>query len=194
MRPVRFGCPCVQQHQGRDHPLNRMMPKPKPLPSAKRVRQLLDYDQATGHLRWKIQPARNVFAGSAAGTVNKTGYLCVGIDKKIYRANRIIWLWMTGEDPGPDFIDHIDGDKLNNAFCNLRKASCAQNNRNRKTSHNNTSGYKGVCWHKHEKKWYVSIRVNGIKKHIGCFFDPEMAHAAYCKAAAEFHGEFARVA
>jgi len=191
---IRLVCPSGLPPLERDHPKCRMMQKHKPLPSAALLHELLEYDQITGGLHWKVRAARNVFAGSPAGCLTKTGYLCIRINRVTYRANRIIWRWMTGEDPGPDVIDHIDGDRLNNAFDNLRRASYAENNRNRTVNRNNTSGYKGVCWHKNEKKWYVAIRHNGVKKHIGCFSQLEAAHAAYRKASAEFHGKFARAA
>ena len=71
-------------------------------------------------------------------------------------------------------------------------ATHSQNMKNRKINKNNTSGYKGVQWHKRDKKWRASIVVNKNKIHLGCFNCPKEAHDAYCRAAKELHGEFAR--
>lgn len=56
---------------------------------------------------------------------------------------------------------------------------------------NNTSGYKGVYWHKRLKKWYVGIRNNGKLLHLGYFSNPEDAAKVYDHAAVEIHKEFA---
>ena len=55
----------------------------------------------------------------------------------------------------------------------------------------NHSGFKGVSWHKGNKKWYVKIKVDSKPIFIGMFDDPEEAHRAYCKAAVQYHGKFA---
>ena len=89
-------------------------------------------------------------------------------------------------------IDHIDGDGLNNRRSNLRAATHSENMRNRTQQKNNTSGFKRVCWHKQARKWTAAIKVNGRQKHLGMFDKAEDAHAAYCAAAANLHGEFAR--
>lgn len=88
-------------------------------------------------------------------------------------------------------VDHRDGNGLNNQRENLRACSLAENQRNRGAYANNKSGFKGVSWHKQSGKWRASIGVNGKRKHIGLFDTPEAAHASYCLAAVEFHGEFA---
>ena len=55
-----------------------------------------------------------------------------------------------------------------------------------------TTGYKGVTFHKRDKAWQAQIRVNGKCKYLGFFKTPELAYAAYCKAAKELYGDFAR--
>jgi hypothetical protein len=91
-------------------------------------------------------------------------------------------------------VDHIDGDGLNNRRSNLRIVTNAQNSCNQKINKNNQSGFKGVHWAGDRKKWRACIRVNGRLNNIGCYSTPEDAYAAYCKASAELHGEYGRIA
>lgn len=101
--------------------------------------------------------------------------------------------FVLGLEPGDlRQADHIDGDTLNNTRDNLRIASVAENVRNRRRQRNNTSGFKGVSWCGESNNWRACIAVNGKNKHLGLFLTRELAHAAYCKAAVELHGEFAR--
>ena len=122
--------------------------------------------------------------------------LSLRIDGKTlsFRLHRIIWMYVTGEDPCDSLIDHIDGNSLNNSFSNLRKADFSQNICNSKRYISNSSGFKGVCWCKQYSKWKAYIKIEGHQLHLGRFDTPELAHMAYCKAAAELHGEFARAA
>ena len=99
---------------------------------------------------------------------------------------------VTGVDPKEDVIDHIDGDGCNNKFANLRLCSNSENGFNRSLNANNTSGFKGVCWHKRSQKYMAYIKSNYKRIHLGLFDSPELAHMAYCKAAAELYGDFAR--
>ena len=94
--------------------------------------------------------------------------------------------------PSDMVTDHIDSDGLNNRRVNLRLATRAQNNRNKRIQSRNTSGFKGVTWHKDRGKWRADIMLNGGAKFLGHFNDPELAHLAYCEASTKLHGEFAR--
>lgn len=76
---------------------------------------------------------------------------------------------------------------------NLRLATKAQCCQNRRRNSRNTSGYKGVSFYKRDQKWQAQIQVNGRKIHLGLFDEPEFAYAAYCRAAEQYHGEFARL-
>lgn len=89
--------------------------------------------------------------------------------------------------------DHIDGDGLNNRRCNLRLATPSENARNQRRARDNTSGFKGVWWHKGRRKWQAQIMAGGRQKYLGLFNTAEEAHAAYCEAARSLHGEFARI-
>lgn len=92
-----------------------------------------------------------------------------------------------------ELTDHISGNKLDNRRENLRIATNAQNLRNRGKQRNNTTGFKGVAWHRASGKWTAQIVVNGKKRFLGYFTTPEAAHEAYTAAAKELHGEFANI-
>jgi len=87
-------------------------------------------------------------------------------------------------------VDHINHNTLDNRRSNLRICTHTENIRNQKISQKNKSGYKGVVWHKRQKKWSSMIRVNCKRIHLGCFDTPEEAYAAYCEASKKYHGEF----
>jgi hypothetical protein len=163
----------------------------KKLPSKDRVRELLDYNQETGDFTWRVKVAQRCPAGSKAGT-KCSRYMTVSIDKKIYFLHRIAWLHATGEDPGELFIDHIDGNPINNSFSNLRIATFSQNMRNCKKPKQNKSGLKGAYFVKRLGKYRSCIRVLGKTLNLGCFETAEEAHAAYINAARTHYGEFAR--
>jgi hypothetical protein len=91
-------------------------------------------------------------------------------------------------------VDHINGNTLDNRRENLRVCTQQQNMQNSKKRRTNTSGYKGVSWHKRDKKYRAQIRKDGKNKSLGCFDTPQEAHQAYCEASQELHGEFARAA
>jgi hypothetical protein len=97
-------------------------------------------------------------------------------------------------EPDGFFVDHVDGDGLNNCRDNLRLATLAENNRNARKPVTNSSGFKGVSWRKVEKKWQSAIHFEGRKVHLGLFNDLEEAHAAYVAASIKLHGEFGRLA
>jgi hypothetical protein len=89
-------------------------------------------------------------------------------------------------------LDHKNTIKHDNSWSNLRKANDVQNQANRGAPTNNTSGFKGVHWHKPQKEWHARITDKGRRIHLGSFDDPIKAHEAYKKAAIDLWGEFAR--
>lgn len=159
--------------------------------SLDRLQSLLSYDPATGEWTWLVSRGR-VSAGQKAGAESK-GYLVVGIDGRLYKAHVMAWFYMTGEWPSGD-VDHSDVDPLNNRWVNLRPATRSQNCGNIPPHHDNTSGFKGVAWHKQRGKWRAQGCVNGKTKHLGLFVSKEKARAAYAEWAASAFGEFARAA
>jgi len=89
-------------------------------------------------------------------------------------------------------IDHRNGNKLDNRKQNLRPATRSQNNANRKAQPH-SSKYKGVRWHRQNKKWTAQIGVDGKSKYLGSFVSEEEAAQVYDRAAIELYGAFAKV-
>ena len=92
--------------------------------------------------------------------------------------------------PSGMLVDHVNGDGLDNRRCNLRLATPAENNQNRRLSLSNTSGYKGVCFDKHKGKWRALIAANGRKVHLGHYTSAAEAAEAYETASICFHGAY----
>lgn len=89
--------------------------------------------------------------------------------------------------------DHRDCDGLNNRRENLRPATPRENMQNARMRRDNTSGVKGVCWHKARAKWRAKIKVDGKTVSLGYFHSKDDAGAAYIAASLRFHGDFARL-
>ncbi len=90
-------------------------------------------------------------------------------------------------------VDHRDGDGLNNTRLNIRLATSSQNHCNQRLSRRNTSGYKGIWWHKRDRLWAATIRVARKRIHLGYFKEKDNAYKAYCEASKKYHGEYGRV-
>lgn len=90
-------------------------------------------------------------------------------------------------------VDHKDLNPLNNCRDNLRVATRSQQEHNKRMKPNNKSGYRGVRFSHGSGRWVANIRLGGPSLHLGTFDTPEAAYAAYCKAAREHFGEFARL-
>lgn len=92
------------------------------------------------------------------------------------------------------FVDHIDGDGLNNTRSNLRLCTNAENMCNTGLRIDNTSGAKGVQWDKRRGKWKAYVKCEGIRKNFGSFADFDAAVAAAEAGRMRLHGAFARQA
>jgi hypothetical protein len=151
-----------------------------------RLHEMFDYRD--GNLYRKISLGRTK-AGDKVGFVNDKGYVAVNIDKQCIVLHRIIWMMQHGEMPV--LIDHIDGDRQNNRIENLRLANRFGNAQNKKLHRNNTSGVKGVYWHKQTCKWKASIVANGKIYHLGLHLSIQEADEIACLARDMLHGQFA---
>jgi len=152
------------------------------LPTLARLNELFNLDPDTGVFTWKVNKVP-VRAGDIAGHLHPFGYRKIRIDTKIFFAHRLAYLMYHGELPTGMQIDHINGNRDDNRKCNLRLVTQKQNSENTLLPKSNSSGFKGVHWHKRLGKWAANIRTNYTKKHLGYFETAEEAYSAYCKAA-----------
>lgn len=165
--------------------------KPLPLPSA----QLL-HDAFSISADWRLvnkMSRTSRKAGEFADVHERKGYRTVYVDGKLRFAHRIIWKMTFGTDP-VGYLDHIDGNLLNNDPRNLRDATHSQNMMNRKIHKNSTSGVKCVHKRKDNGMWRAYISVDGERKRLGQYSTKEEAQAVVLKAREEMHGQFARAA
>lgn len=147
----------------------------------KRVKELLDYDPETGLLTWKVDRGRQD-AGSIAGC-SYNAYKVVGIDGKVYKQHRIIWLLIYGYFPEHD-IDHISKDKHDNRLCNLREATRSCNLRNATLARNSSTGVKGVCNLSKSGRYKAQI-VSAMQKNCTLYTGSDLVEAVAHRLAAE---------
>ena len=148
----------------------------------------LKYNQETGELVWV--KGRSDRVGKVAGNVDSRGYRKIMVKGHNFRAHRICWVIAYGSEPANE-IDHINGLKDDNRLRNLREATRSQNCMNMKVRSDNKSGFKGVYWREHAKRFTASIWKDGKRKTLGYFDTAEQAHKSYIQASINMHGEFA---
>lgn len=178
----------------------------RPIPSADELRQFLDYDPATGLLRWKRRSAEmmpnaplNVlnawnakFAGEVAGWQDESGYIVVSIANKRFAAHRLIWKMEHGGDPL--VIDHVNGASWDNRLCNLRSVRQDTNLRNCGRQSNNASGATGVFWLAKLNKWGATIKYKGRSHHVGQYetFNDAVTARRFAERVFGFHPNHGR--
>lgn len=129
--------------------------------------------------------------GDITGSKTKKGYIEVDIDSKRYTVHRLAFLYVNGKFP--EFVvDHINGDKSDNSWDNLRECTQGDNLQNiHKVKSTNTTGYTGVYAYK--DRFRAKINVNGKQIHLGEFILVEDAHKAYCAAKSIYHKYYSEV-
>lgn len=106
-----------------------------------------------------------------------------------FRMHRVIF-GLTSKDV---WVDHINGNGLDNRKCNLRIVNRQQNQMNRKKRKKGSSEYKGVTFYKNQNKWVATIYLKNKRIHLGYFKKEIEAAIAYNEAALIYHKEYARL-
>jgi HNH endonuclease/AP2 domain len=162
----------------------------KPLPNLTVLREYFRYLPESGKVICIKRSGSKSKLGEPIGNLNSYGYFVTCFAGQKYFVHRIAWMLHTSKDPGKFEIDHINGDTTDNRACNLRLATHGNNMHNSKKHRDNTSGFKGVYWHKKAKSWMGYSRVNGKMFNLGLYPTPEAADKAVRAYRETLHGEF----
>jgi len=163
-----------------------------------------DYDEHTGELRWAYRDEsvkRNIWfnenvAGKIATTHYKSKYNYESLSVVVTVFGRKINLvaaricWLCKNKSWPKYtIDHINGNALDNRYCNLRDVTQGMNNTNKRPYKCNNIGYKGVTLH--HGKYQARVSYQGKTYTLGHYNTSEEAARAYDAKALELWGEHA---
>jgi hypothetical protein len=149
------------------------------------LRESLDYNVQTGIFTWRKNHRRPDLIGKTAGSIHSAGYISIAIHNVKRLAHRLAWFYVTGNIP-KNHIDHINGNKLDNSFVNLRQVTRFGNLQNmRQATKANKVGLLGVS--SHQGKWRAQIMVNGKRIRASGFDTPELAHKKYLELKRKHH-------
>lgn len=149
------------------------------------LKAYLEYDPATGLFR-RVSGRWRTGAEWYAGCPNNWGHLRIQVRGHLYQVHRLAWLYMTGAWPA-NGIDHINGDKRDNRFVNLRDADGFVNMQNRRAATTVKKSCRLLGAYKQGSKWMAKIQTNKTQTYLGLFDTPEEAHAAYVGAKRIMH-------
>lgn len=150
------------------------------------LKRIWDYDADTGLFTRLVATSSKTKIGDVANCHNSGGYIQIRIGKR-YLAQRLAWLYMTGNFPNNE-INHQNNIKDDNRWMNLRDVTASVNCQNiRKPRENNKFGYLGVDWHKAIGKWRATITIDYKNIHLGYFTDKHEAAACYLQKKRELH-------
>lgn len=149
--------------------------------------ELLDYCEETGVFTWKSAHHWRAKPGMVAGNIDPShGYCKIGVLGANYYAHRLAWLVVHGEFPNEQ-VDHIDGNRTNNAIKNLRLATQSENNQNLRAPRGDRKGQLLGVYRTESGRWRAAIRINKKSIHLGNFDTQEGAYEAYLKAKRKLH-------
>lgn len=153
------------------------------------LRKQVAYDPVTGALSW-ITSKRGRPAGPITN-MSASGYIELMFMGVRLRGHRVAWALHYGYWP-EQMLDHIDGNRANNAISNLRLTDYTENAQNRRTSHkrraSGNSGLPlGVTREAGRRKFIAQICTRGKRQYLGSFDTPELAHMAYLEAKRQLH-------
>lgn len=151
----------------------------KPKLSHDRLISVLNYNPDTGVFTWRKSTGPNCKVLKEAGWRMKRDGRMIQVDGEGIYAHRLAWFFVYGIWPEHE-IDHIDGNKLNNAISNLRDVTRSENRQNvGYAQKNSTTKLLGVDYHPCKKMYQARISFNGDRIHIGWFADKISAYNSY---------------
>ena len=157
------------------------------------VKEMFDYRADGKLIRRHATMGNGNYAGRVVGTTpdgtRNNRYSATKVHGQSWRVHKLIYFYHHGIVPKQ--LDHINRDTEDNRIENLRLASNSENACNRKMFSNNTSGCKGVSWHKAQSRWFVYVDTNKKRKNIGYFDDLELADLVSTEARDLYHGKYA---
>lgn len=140
------------------------------------LKQFVHYDPDTGILKrtHAMDRGHNIYEKEfIPESVTAQGYRQLGMFKRPRLVHRLAFLYMVGRMPLE--VDHINGDRLDNRWCNLREVDSRTNRMNMGVPINNKSGTRGVYWYPRYSKWEVTITVEGKHKYLGRYTEYDEA-------------------
>ena len=147
-----------------------------------RKRKHIDFPNTPKHI---LSGWNTKWAGKIAGTTNNKEYVQVALNGGLFKLHRVIWVLVTGENP-KDQVDHINHDRRDNRWSNLRLVSGAENNKNASIPKHNTSGVSGVGIHRQTGKFRAHVSVKNKYIHLGLFNNMDNAIKARESALTKF--------
>jgi len=147
------------------------------------LKSILDYDPTTGIFTWIDVPKNTYLIGKQAGAIHKHGYPCITIKGSKFMAHRLAFLWMQGQFP-KEYVDHIDGNRSNNKWSNLRTATMRENGQNQAIHRMGHKPGTHLLKKKLVKPWESYIELRGKRVHIARFQTEDEAYASYLGACA----------
>ena len=110
-------------------------------PTQEQLKKVFNYCEVTGTVTLKNTSLSGI-KDELVGHTHSSGYLSVSIGRKDYLLHRVIWMLQTGF--WPDQIDHINHDRKDNRWKNLREVTNLENQLNKGRNKNNSSKATGV--------------------------------------------------
>jgi hypothetical protein len=149
------------------------------------LKEILHYDPDTGLFTRRLKQS-GVKQGKVSGSFSNEGYLVTSVKNKIYKCHRLAWLYVAGQWPTHN-IDHINGNRQDNRFNNLRDVKQKINieNQTKAQKHNKSTRTLGT-W-KNGTGFAARISHNNKKIYLGTFKTIEEAEAAYLAAKRILH-------
>lgn len=153
------------------------------------LKKQVHYDPVTGeftrigyYCRWGAFVIRN----KKLTETSDDGYIVIRIGGQVYKAHRLVFLYIDNLTlDSNQQVDHINGNRSDNRYINLRISNLQENMKNKSTYKNNSTGVIGVC--RFGNRFRARININGKRLSLGLFDTVEEAAIVRQKAEIEFN-------